>query len=120
MKADGQTKICSRCKQSKSLDQFYKNRPQADGLEYRCKKCKADYMVDYRDRLLKKNNKGNGRKKSEKRQFVTRAGHPLPMPIPPAAIQGIYLDPAIIKAIQKSAAKQIMKDFSEFIEERYS
>lgn len=119
MKAEEQMKVCSRCKQSKSLDQFYKNRRQPDGLECQCKKCKSDYMTDYRDRLVKKNNKGNGRKKC-KRQFVTRAGHPLAMPIPRAAIQGIYLDPTTIKAIQKSAAKQIMKDFSEFIEERYS
>lgn len=33
------TKYCSKCKQSKVLSEFHKNRQAKDGLQYRCKTC---------------------------------------------------------------------------------
>ena len=34
-------KICTKCKQSKSLDSFHKNSRFKDGLQYQCKPCKS-------------------------------------------------------------------------------
>lgn len=122
-----ETKICINPKCPKSnpqpLSEFNKNARHPSGREYKCRTCTTQQQRDWianKKKATGKSTRSNGRRKSEKRQFVTRAGHPLPILTPSPPIQGIYLDPAVIKAIQKSAAKQIMKDFSEFIEERYS
>jgi hypothetical protein len=36
-------KLCTKCKQLKSLDNFTKNRTQKDGLDYVCKSCHRIY-----------------------------------------------------------------------------
>lgn len=38
-----ETKICSRCKQEKPLEEFSKCSTSADGLQYICKECMAVY-----------------------------------------------------------------------------
>lgn len=32
-------KVCSKCKNEKSKDEFYKNKRSKDGFEYSCKNC---------------------------------------------------------------------------------
>lgn len=113
-------KMCRECKKTKPSTEFSKNKAIKDGFDPYCRQCKSDIHAAYVRRKNEKACGGDGRRKPGKRQFVTRAGHPLKIAVPLAPIQGIYLHPAIIKAIQKSAAKQIMKEFSEFLEERYS
>lgn len=39
-----QQKRCSKCKQDKSIAQFYKDKSTRDGFQYRCKSCKAAYQ----------------------------------------------------------------------------
>lgn len=40
-------KICSKCNQSKSLDEFYKGSSTKDGLKSHCKTCINQHMLDY-------------------------------------------------------------------------
>lgn len=40
-------KQCSKCKEIKSLDHFYKNKNYKDGLYYQCKTCVSIYMKEY-------------------------------------------------------------------------
>ncbi len=37
------TKICSRCKEEKSINLFYKVKKHKDGLDYNCKSCVGEY-----------------------------------------------------------------------------
>lgn len=71
-----------------------------------------------------KKDAGNGRRRIKPRPEDQGRQPCLPvrsrLPGDPVPIQGIYLDPGVIKAIQKSAAKQVLKDISAFLEERYS
>ncbi len=46
-------KICSTCKNEKSLGDFYKHKGHKDGLDYDCKQCCKAYYAE----KLKKNNK---------------------------------------------------------------
>ncbi|MDA3941859.1 MAG: hypothetical protein PF693_21530 [Spirochaetia bacterium] len=62
-------KYCYKCKEVKNINLFYKDSSQADGYEYKCKKCKKDYD---KERHIK--NWGNEEKKEElklrnKKQF---------------------------------------------------
>ena len=41
------TKICSKCKIPKLVNEFSKNRSRKDGLAYRCKKCENERRVKY-------------------------------------------------------------------------
>lgn len=41
-------KICTKCKQTKSLEEFYKDRTTPSGLEYRCKACRAEESKERR------------------------------------------------------------------------
>lgn len=42
------SKRCSKCKQTKPLIEFYKNRTVKDGYRYDCKVCKAERQRQYR------------------------------------------------------------------------
>lgn len=44
------TKVCTRCKIDKELDQFYKNKGGKFGVESICKICRLDHIKDYRKR----------------------------------------------------------------------
>jgi len=53
-------KVCSKCKNEKSKDEFYKNKRSKDGLEYSCKNCNRrdnsynkEYYINNRDQKLK-------------------------------------------------------------------
>lgn len=39
-------KICSKCKKSKPLNEFYKNPYNKDGLAYSCKACKKKRYLE--------------------------------------------------------------------------
>lgn len=39
-----ETKICSTCKLSKTIDAFSKNKAKKDGLSYHCKECHTIYI----------------------------------------------------------------------------
>ena len=41
------TKTCTVCNESKTLDQFHKDKASSDGHQYRCKACKKAYMATY-------------------------------------------------------------------------
>lgn len=38
-------KVCSRCKETKSLDEFYKRDSYKDGIVSRCKKCHSETLT---------------------------------------------------------------------------
>jgi hypothetical protein len=43
------TKVCCRCKQSKPLDLFNKNKSNPDGLNVYCRPCSLEYFARYRE-----------------------------------------------------------------------
>jgi hypothetical protein len=43
----GKTKICTRCKKRKKVDQFYKDKSAKDGLATWCKGCTREYDRAY-------------------------------------------------------------------------
>lgn len=42
------TKVCARCKQEKSLQEFYHLKKSKDGLSYQCKVCKNILTIEWR------------------------------------------------------------------------
>lgn len=47
MRAKGDDKVCSKCKETKHVADFNKNRSKADGLDHECRKCRRDFQVTY-------------------------------------------------------------------------
>ena len=45
-----QTKTCSKCKQQKSILDFYPKKMARDKHEHLCKECKKEYAKDYRQK----------------------------------------------------------------------
>jgi hypothetical protein len=52
-----ETKICSKCKQEKTLNNYVKDKNSKDGLKYKCKECSKEYSFIY--------NKINSQKRKE-------------------------------------------------------
>lgn len=54
-------KVCNKCKEEKSLEEFTNNRVNPDGKERRCKICRSSYMKEYNStdnaKKLKKENR---------------------------------------------------------------
>lgn len=48
MKAVGNTKTCSACRESLSLDSFHRNRAMPDGLHSNCKRCVSSANTSWR------------------------------------------------------------------------
>lgn len=44
------TKVCTRCKKRRKLDQFYKDKHMKDGHSSWCKTCTKDYDREYAKR----------------------------------------------------------------------
>jgi len=44
-----QTKICTKCKQEKSVNEFYKRKASKDGLHLKCKSCVKHYALENKD-----------------------------------------------------------------------
>lgn len=47
------TKFCSHCKTEKTTENFSKNKRSKDGLDFRCKECRAIASRDYQAKVLK-------------------------------------------------------------------
>ncbi len=48
-------KVCSKCKEEKNVNEFYKQKRSKDGLSYRCRDCNKRYKIDNADKLKKQN-----------------------------------------------------------------
>lgn len=71
-------KICSRCKQSKSLNSFGSNKSKKDGLHYYCKECVSFFNTTYKKEWRK--NGGSLKEKislesSKKRMISKKIGN---------------------------------------------
>jgi hypothetical protein len=55
-------KICSKCREKKSFDEFYKDNSQKCGFRSQCKKCVKEYLFSYRSKIENKQ-KANQRTK---------------------------------------------------------
>lgn len=42
-------KRCTKCRETKSVDEFHRNRRRRDGLASQCKECKRAYYEDHRE-----------------------------------------------------------------------
>ncbi len=120
------SKKCTHCKQIKDFSEFSKNKATKDGFEYHCRDCKKEEQRILRERRHNEVSGGNGPRKKIV-QDPLRAGGPsrpeaVPrrLPIPWPLTDGIYLPAEAIKAIKKSVGKQLIQEFSKFIEERYA
>jgi hypothetical protein len=75
-------KTCNKCKIQKQLSEFYKDKKSPDGIDYRCKQCRADYFQQnkstYRKRTTewKKNNIERWRQQDSLRQKKRRQEKP--------------------------------------------
>ena len=47
-------KYCSRCSQTKSIDEFYRRKAAKDGHQERCKSCQDKYYYSYKEKNLEK------------------------------------------------------------------
>jgi 5-methylcytosine-specific restriction endonuclease McrA len=47
-----QTKICTKCGETKDVSAFSKDAQKSDGLQYHCKSCNAQYHEDHREYRL--------------------------------------------------------------------
>jgi hypothetical protein len=45
-------KFCSKCKDNKSADEFYKDKNNPDGLSGNCKQCRKEWKIKNRENLL--------------------------------------------------------------------
>lgn len=48
-------KVCSRCRQAKSSEDFYQDRRRRDGLTIYCKPCQAEYEAERPPRTITAN-----------------------------------------------------------------
>ena len=48
------SKVCSRCKESKPVEAFYKRKINSDGLYGKCKPCWSEYIKEYRANNIEK------------------------------------------------------------------
>ena len=67
-------KVCAKCKESKELSEFSKNRSKKDGLSSYCKICDNKRTKDYQDRnkeeVLRKHRERYQRKKIENPKYL--------------------------------------------------
>lgn len=65
-------KTCTKCNQSKPLDNYGKNKSYSDGLQYWCKLCHTDYKkIYYYDNLDKAKQERLNWKKSNKEKILS-------------------------------------------------
>lgn len=76
MNKETQIKICARCKQKKSINDFDKNKRASDGLTHNCKKCVLLFSQSPNSRARQKRNREKNKEKSKiyllKRKFNIR------------------------------------------------
>jgi hypothetical protein len=64
-------KTCQRCKKTKKLDEFNKNRAESDGLQRYCRGCQKEAIKEWR-----KNNPERSKEHSKKTSRDFREKHP--------------------------------------------
>lgn len=62
-------KRCSKCKQSKSLSEFYKSNRERDGLQNWCKVCLRDYKQTEKGKATAKRYNHSGKSKAIKKRY---------------------------------------------------
>lgn len=67
-------KICGKCKKSKDIEMFYKDRRRSDGLQFRCKDCEKKYKYENREKI-KKWQREHARKNRQKNRERNRKYH---------------------------------------------
>ena len=50
-------KVCTKCKETKSFEEFHRDRNSKDGREYRCKKCRNEYHQNNKERIAERGKK---------------------------------------------------------------
>ena len=63
-------KRCERCKTFKPLNEYVKNKGNADGLHGRCKACTRAYYLLNRERIIKKSNENQKKNKMQRRIYT--------------------------------------------------
>ncbi len=118
MEKENTTKICKRCGTEKSIEEFGLNGMYKDGHESRCKRCLKDLRVSRQK--SKTGSNGNGRRRSGAGYHPAPAGpKPPPPPAPPVG-EALYIDPAAIRALKRGVGKELLQEFSRFLDERYA
>jgi hypothetical protein len=68
------SKPCSKCGLVKSIDSFHKNKSHKDGLQSRCKDCRAkasdEYYKIHKEKILERNNHYVAEHKEERNRYV--------------------------------------------------
>ncbi len=108
-----QKKKCSRCGQVKDIDEFSINKSNADGHEYKCKACWKDIRAE---KSKGKRAGGNGRRKHSSPVIPGSAQAKSIEPV----TESLFMDPAAIRSIKRSVGKEILSEFSKYLEERYA
>jgi len=65
-------KECPKCKKTKTLDSYGKNKGRKDGLQRVCKTCKAEYDKKFYSKDPKSYYQKNKKHQSKKRDFIQR------------------------------------------------
>lgn len=74
LKADRLSKSCSKCRNEKSISEFYSNKCAKDGLHNQCKTCSlADQKEAYQKRKEQISVKGKALYASDPEKFITRS-----------------------------------------------
>lgn len=63
------TKICSKCKQDKPLEEFYPDKRAIDRLQTRCKTCQKAYRQSERGRAVERRNAQTESRKAYQRRY---------------------------------------------------
>lgn len=61
-------KECTKCKKIKAITDFYKDKNNKDGLEYRCKQCKKEYEFANKERIYQRQKKYRKEKQNWKNE----------------------------------------------------
>lgn len=64
-----QTKICTKCKEPKTIDCFSKNKSKKDGLQHLCKACIKKNNIKDKEKIRKRNQKWNKNNPERKKEL---------------------------------------------------
>ncbi len=113
-------KECKRRGQVLPFGDFNKNVSTPDGYEYHCRICKQEEAQARRDRIKKGvGTGGNGRRKRQSRGSGRVRDILLPTEKLPV-VESLFMDPTAIRSIKRSVGKEILSEFSKFLEARYA
>lgn len=64
------SKLCSRCKETKPIDNFPRNRKRKDGRGTYCSSCMAEYGSTYYQRTKERHNPARAQRRRDQRELV--------------------------------------------------